>query len=182
MQERLFRILGAIPSSILCIAGRGALDEAAASMLVRLLGKHGMGGRQVGYGEVSREAIQDLDMTGVAMACVSYLDISGTPAHLRYLMQAPAPTPTARHADTRRTLASRRLHADGQGSSAVHRRRYLRDLAGRDGVVLRRGGTVGGRALSGAGFWTGDESRRLRRRGYSNQEFTVAPEEWKPNL
>jgi hypothetical protein len=75
------------PSSILCIAGRGALDEAAASMLVQLLGKHGMGGRQVGYGEVSREAIQDLDMTGVAMACVSYLDISGTPAHLRYLMQ-----------------------------------------------------------------------------------------------
>jgi predicted PurR-regulated permease PerM len=75
------------PSSVLCIAGRGPLDEAAASMLVQLLGKHGMGGRLVGYGEVSRETIQDLDMTGVAMACVSYLDISGSPAHLRYLMQ-----------------------------------------------------------------------------------------------
>jgi predicted PurR-regulated permease PerM len=75
------------PSSVLCIAGRGPLDEAAASMLVQLLGKHGLGGRLVGYGEVSRETIYDLDVTGVAMACVSYLDISGSPAHLRYLMQ-----------------------------------------------------------------------------------------------
>ncbi|WP_158746856.1 AI-2E family transporter [Acidisphaera sp. L21] len=75
------------PSSILCIAGRGPLDEAAAAMLVQLLGKHGLGGRLVGYGEVSRETIGEVDMTGVAMACVSYLDISGSPAHLRYLMQ-----------------------------------------------------------------------------------------------
>ena len=73
--------------AVLCIAGRGPLDEAAASILVQLLGKHGLGGRLVGYGEVSRETVERLDVTGVAMACVSYLDLSGSPAHLRYLMQ-----------------------------------------------------------------------------------------------
>lgn len=75
------------PSAVLCIAGQGPLDEAAASMLVQLLGKHGLKGRLVGYGDVSREAIDALDVTGVAMACVSYLDISGSPAHLRFLMR-----------------------------------------------------------------------------------------------
>ncbi len=75
------------PGAVLCIAGRGPLDEAASSMLVQLLGKHGVGGHLVGYGDVSREKIETLDVSGVAMACISYLDISGSPAHLRYLIQ-----------------------------------------------------------------------------------------------
>jgi predicted PurR-regulated permease PerM len=73
--------------AVLCIAGRGPLDEAASSMLVQLLGKHGMSGRLVGYREVSREKIDTLDVKGVVMACISYLDISGSPAHLRYLIR-----------------------------------------------------------------------------------------------
>ena len=56
-------------------------------MLVQLLGKHGMGARLVGYGDVSRDKVDTLDVQGVTMACASYLDISGSPAHLRYLMQ-----------------------------------------------------------------------------------------------
>jgi predicted PurR-regulated permease PerM len=75
------------PSAVLCIAGRGPLDELAASMLTQLLGKHGLNGRLVRYTDVSREGIDQLDVTGVAMACVSYLDISGNPAHLRFLIR-----------------------------------------------------------------------------------------------
>ena len=75
------------PSALLCIAGRGPLDQAAATILIQLLGKHGMGGRFVSYDEVSRAHIGTLDARGVAMVCVSYLDISGSPAHLRYLIQ-----------------------------------------------------------------------------------------------
>ncbi len=75
------------PSPVLCIAGRGPLDEAASSMLAQLLGKHGMNGHLVGHAEVSREGIDGLDVTGTAMACISYLDITGSPAHLRYLIQ-----------------------------------------------------------------------------------------------
>jgi predicted PurR-regulated permease PerM len=71
---------------VLCIAGRGPLDEAAASMLAQLLGKHGLGARVLPYGAVSRANIASLDVRGAAMMCVSYLDISGNPAHLRYLL------------------------------------------------------------------------------------------------
>lgn len=75
------------PGAVLCIAGRGPLDEAASSMLVQLLGKHGLSGRLIGYADVSREKVETLDVTGVAMASISYLDISGSPAYLRYLIQ-----------------------------------------------------------------------------------------------
>jgi predicted PurR-regulated permease PerM len=72
---------------VLCIAGRGMLDEAAASMLAQLLIKHGIGARVVPHSAVARGQIGKLDVDGVAMVCVSYLDISGSPAHLRYLLR-----------------------------------------------------------------------------------------------
>ncbi len=72
---------------VLCIAGRGPLDEAVSSMLVQLLGKHGLGARVVPHDAVSRVRIASLDASHVAMACVLYLGISGNPAHLRFLLQ-----------------------------------------------------------------------------------------------
>ena len=72
---------------ILCLAGRGPLDEASSAMLAQLLRKHGLGARVAPYRAASREGIRDLDITGVAMVCVSYLDITGNPSHLRYLLE-----------------------------------------------------------------------------------------------
>lgn len=74
-------------SAVLCIAGRGPLDEAAAAMLAQLLEKHGIGARPEAYEAVSRTRIGMLDTTDVRMVCVSYLDITGNPAHLRYLLE-----------------------------------------------------------------------------------------------
>ena len=72
---------------VLCVAGRGPLDEAASMMLAQLLGKHGLGARVLPHHAVSRARIATLDTAGVAMLCISYLDISGNPAHLRYLLR-----------------------------------------------------------------------------------------------
>jgi predicted PurR-regulated permease PerM len=72
---------------VLCLAGKGPLDEAASAMLAQLLGKHGLGARVVSYHAASREGIASLDAEGVAMVCISYLNISGSPSHLRYLMR-----------------------------------------------------------------------------------------------
>lgn len=72
---------------VLCIAGRGPLDEAASTILAQLLRKHNLGARVAPYETVSRGRIRDLDLSGVAMICISYLDISGSPAHLRYLLE-----------------------------------------------------------------------------------------------
>jgi predicted PurR-regulated permease PerM len=74
-------------TSVLCLAGRGALDEAASAMLAQLLTKHGLGARVIPHEASSREQVGRLDPTGVAMVCISYLDISGNPAHLRYLLR-----------------------------------------------------------------------------------------------
>ncbi|MBN8871471.1 MAG: AI-2E family transporter [Rhodospirillales bacterium] len=73
--------------AVLCVAGRGPLDEAASAMLAQLLAKHGIGAKVMPFEEVSRRRIQEVDPEGVAMVCVSYLQISGTPAHLRYLVE-----------------------------------------------------------------------------------------------
>ncbi len=72
---------------VLCIAGRGPLDEAAAAMLAQLLGGRGLGARVVPHEAVSRARIASLDVRGVAMLCLAYVDISGNPAHLRYLLR-----------------------------------------------------------------------------------------------
>ena len=73
--------------AVLCIAGRGPLDEAASAMLAQILGKHGLGAQAVPHQAVARDRIGALDVAGVAMVCVSYLEISGNPAHLRYLLR-----------------------------------------------------------------------------------------------
>lgn len=76
-----------VPKPVLCLAGKGPLDESAAAMLAQLLEKHGLGARVASYHAASRDAITALDVTGTAMICISYLDIRGNPSHLRYLLQ-----------------------------------------------------------------------------------------------
>jgi len=63
---------------VLCLGGKGPLDEAASAMLAQLLTKHGVSARVAAYREASREAIAQLDVAGVSMVCVSYLHIAGT--------------------------------------------------------------------------------------------------------
>jgi hypothetical protein len=72
---------------VLCLAGRGTLDEAATAMLAQLLTKHNLGSRVAPHEAASREHIPALNIEGVAMVCISYLEISGSPAHLRYLVR-----------------------------------------------------------------------------------------------
>ena len=83
--------------AVLCVAGRGPLDEAASAILADVLRKHGFGAVIVPHGSVSRGRVRDIELTNVKLACVSYLELSGAPAHLRYLLrrlrQALPPVP-----------------------------------------------------------------------------------------
>lgn len=91
--QDLLPLEGRIPAewstegAILCVAGRGALDDAAAEMFGQLLTKHGLGTRVVPHEAVGRSTIADLDVTGVRMIVLCYVEILGTPAHLRYLIR-----------------------------------------------------------------------------------------------
>ncbi len=69
---------------VLCVAGRGPFDAAAATMLTELLGKHGLGCRLEADAAVSSSNIVRLDSAGVRTICLSYVDLGSSPAHLRY--------------------------------------------------------------------------------------------------
>lgn len=76
--------------AVLCVAGRGPLDEAASSLLVDVLGKHGFGAIVVPYAAITRGRAGpggDFDISHAKLACVTYLELEGAPAHLRYLLR-----------------------------------------------------------------------------------------------
>ncbi len=72
---------------ILCVAGRGPFDGAVAMMLEALLAKHGLGCRREADAAVSSSNIVHLNGAGVRVVCFSYLDLGGSPAHLRHSVQ-----------------------------------------------------------------------------------------------
>ena len=77
---------GTREAAVLCVAGRGSLDEAAAMMLAQLLQKHGIGARVVPSREVSPANILRLDPGGVKVVCLSYLEPGGF-TNARYLVR-----------------------------------------------------------------------------------------------
>jgi predicted PurR-regulated permease PerM len=73
-------------NAVMCIAGRGSLDEAAAAMLAQLLEKQGIGARVVSSEEVAAANMARLDVTGTQLACLSYLEPGGF-SNARYLVR-----------------------------------------------------------------------------------------------
>jgi predicted PurR-regulated permease PerM len=71
---------------VLCIAGRGSLDEAAAAMLAQLLDRRGIGARVVASAEVSAGNLFRLDVTDAQIAVLSYLEAGGF-TNARYLVR-----------------------------------------------------------------------------------------------
>ena len=70
-----------------CIAGRGQLDEAAATMLVQLLQKHDRKAEVVTPEMVSRSKIANFDSEKVSTVCVCYIDVGGSTSSLRFLLR-----------------------------------------------------------------------------------------------
>ncbi len=71
---------------VLCVAGRGPLDEAATLLLVHLLERRGIGARTISASEASAANIQELDGSGVRLICLSHLE-STSGAHAHYLLR-----------------------------------------------------------------------------------------------
>lgn len=73
-------------NAVMCVAGRGSLDEASAAMLAQLLGKHEIGALVVPCEAVSAPNIIRLDTAGVEMAFLCYLEAGGF-SNARYLVR-----------------------------------------------------------------------------------------------
>ena len=72
---------------VLCIVGRGPLDEIAVDMLARLLRQAGLDPRILPHAATARTRIATLDPRDVAVVVLCYLDLSVAPAHLRFLLR-----------------------------------------------------------------------------------------------
>jgi predicted PurR-regulated permease PerM len=70
-------------TAVLCIPGPGPLDEAAAAILAQILEKHGLGVRVEKHQVVSPENIFHLGGDGVALVCLSYIDVGDAPVRAR---------------------------------------------------------------------------------------------------
>jgi hypothetical protein len=124
---------------VLCLAGKGPLDEAASAMLAQLLGKHGLGARIAPYEAASREAVASLNVSGITIVCTSYLDI-------RHPVAPALPDPAAKAtvcSNSRGPLADRGPSAEGDKGARHRRRRLLLDVPARGGELLPRGGAQG---------------------------------------
>ncbi|HEY1962222.1 MAG TPA: AI-2E family transporter [Rhizomicrobium sp.] len=69
-----------------CVAGRSALDEAAAALLAHVIEKRGLATRVISAAEVSPANLARLDCSGVQVICISYLD-PGNYKNARYLVR-----------------------------------------------------------------------------------------------
>ncbi|MDB5690507.1 MAG: tqsA 2 [Sphingomonas bacterium] len=79
--------IGALPGAVACVAGRGPFDDTVSAMLLQLLAQNGVSARAVPHHAVSREAIGRADIADARVVLLSYLELSGSPAHLRYLIR-----------------------------------------------------------------------------------------------
>ena len=73
--------------SVLCIAGRTPLDEAAAALLAGLLNKHGLKARASASETISTGNIISLEAAKAKLVCLSFLGIGSSPAQVRYLVR-----------------------------------------------------------------------------------------------
>ena len=72
---------------VLCVAGRTPLDRAAGAMLVHLLETHGIAARAESGDILAPRRIARLDLEGVRLVCLSYLDAHLSPAHVRFAVR-----------------------------------------------------------------------------------------------
>ena len=72
---------------VACVAGRGPFDDVVTAMLAQLLVQRGVDSRTILHTAVSRDTIAQLDLSTVKVIAVSYLELAGAPAHLRYLIR-----------------------------------------------------------------------------------------------
>ena len=71
---------------VLCVGGRGNLDDVAAAILAQLVERSGAQARAASYRAIEAEAYASLDLDGLKLICLSYLNPASI-AHARYAVR-----------------------------------------------------------------------------------------------
>ena len=73
--------------AVVCVAGRGFLDEAAAAILAQILEKRGIGVRTVPFADAASARIERFEPGAARRVCVVSLALDGEPTHLHRLIR-----------------------------------------------------------------------------------------------
>src|SRR6185312_5193357 len=71
----------------LCLPGRGPFDQIATLLLSQLLRQRGIEATNSLHEAASRRKVGSLELKNIAVVSVLYLELSGTPAHVRFLIR-----------------------------------------------------------------------------------------------
>ncbi len=77
----------AVDGPVACVAGRGLFDDTVSAIACQLLSRRGVQARVVAHHDVSREQMARLNLLDVKVVVLSYMDLSGSTSHLRYLVR-----------------------------------------------------------------------------------------------
>jgi predicted PurR-regulated permease PerM len=72
---------------VACVAGRGPFDDAVTAMLSQVVSRRGLATRLIRHQATSRNEIARLKLAGITTIVLSYLELKGSPAHLRFLVR-----------------------------------------------------------------------------------------------
>jgi hypothetical protein len=74
-------------NEVLCLPGRGPFDQIATLLLSQLFRQHGLAAMNSFHEAASRRKVGSLELKNIAVVSVLYLELSGTPAHVRFLVR-----------------------------------------------------------------------------------------------
>jgi hypothetical protein len=72
---------------VVCVSGHGVFDDAVSGMLAQLLVRRGTAAKRVPHAAITRDRIAALDLRGVRVVALSYLDTAGSLTRLRYTVR-----------------------------------------------------------------------------------------------
>jgi predicted PurR-regulated permease PerM len=78
---------GTLDAQVLCLPGRGPFDNLATLMLAQLFKRDGIDASTSLHEAASRRKVGSLELKNIAAVCVLYLEISGAPANVRFLIR-----------------------------------------------------------------------------------------------
>ncbi len=127
------------PGAVLCIGGRGPLDDAVSVMLAQVLVRHGFGAEAQSYEMLAKANIGHLPLDEVRLVCLSCLDGSSA-AYLRFVLRRLG----RRNAAIPVLIGAwwRKSSADGSGQDPAAGHDAVSTLAEAVGFAVRLASTI----------------------------------------
>ncbi len=122
---------------LVCVAGHGSFDTVVSIMLAQLLQQRGLKPGVLANARVSRQEIDQLDLAEVDVIVISYLELGGSPAELRYLIRRLRQRAPAAKIVVGLWNEGEPALSDKDNQQAIGADRYVASLGGAVDIVVK---------------------------------------------